>query len=53
MSIAGFGSTNDQKEKLTDSTSKEHYRHTVKFFGIPVFTSTKVHSVDSSVKEDK
>ena len=44
MSI-GFG---DQKEENDyTGTTKENYNHVVKLFGIPVYSSTKVHTVDS------
>ena len=52
MSIAGFGSGNDQKEKHTDSNSHENYKHVIKLFGVPLYVSTKTHSVVSKVKEE-
>ena len=48
MSI-GFNSTDNNSEKYEGKTF-EDYNHTVKLFGIPVFTSTKKHIVDTQSK---
>lgn len=53
MAISGFGSNEEKKDKVTDSNQVEDYKHVVKLFGIPVFTSTKVHNITSNIKEDK
>ena len=53
MAISGFGTSEENKDKVTKSDQTENYKHVVKLFGIPVFTSTKRHTIDSNVTEDK
>jgi len=54
MSKIGF-QTKALEEQDNDNTVKtdqtENYKHTVRLFGIPVFTSTKKHVIDSKVIE--
>lgn len=54
MSKIGFQTKAMEEQEPNNSTKTdqtENYKHTVKLFGIPVFTSTKKHVIDSNVVE--
>lgn len=48
MSIQGFGSTSSKDEY--QGVTLEDYEHKIKFLGLPLFTITKKHSVDTQQK---
>lgn len=48
MSIQGFGTT-DAKDEYKGVTL-ENYEHKIKFFGLPMLTIIKKHTVDTQSK---
>ena len=55
MGKIGFSTSAVKEEGVNDNITTtdqiENYTHKIKFFGLPVFTSTKYHSIDSKVTE--
>jgi len=51
MSKIGFTTsatkeTSKEKDQV-NTTTIEDFKHAVKFFGVPIYTSTKKHTIDS------
>ena len=49
MAIQGFGNTS-LKDNEYQGITFENYEHKIKFFGLPLFTITKKHTVDTQSK---
>ena len=53
MSKIGFNNSKEDNNNTTKTDQVERYKHVVRLFGIPIFSSTKNHTIDSKVVEDK
>mgnify|MGYP003645965242 CR=1 FL=1 len=57
MGKIGFNTTSKKEESLDSNIVKtdqvENYSHKVKLLGLPLWTSIKVHTIDTKTVEEK
>ena len=56
MSKIGFNTTTKKEQSLDSNTVKtdslENYSHKIKILGLPLWTSIKVHTIDTKTVEE-